>query len=391
MLGPRLSSLDRKKSRFGVNLKINPYRRGAFLFTLILLATSNLPARLPEAGQHQLLASVSKVEDFLQTRESPFPFSGSVLVAIDGKVALSKGYGYAEVELGVRNNPDTIYRIGSLSKPISATAMMALVDKRVVALDDPICRYIRQCPSDWSRVLIRHLLSHTSGIPDLFNAVSSAPVEATRDEIDKAIQKTANLALDSEPGTKYSYRNFNYMLVGYIIEAATGKTWSEVLRTTVFDPAGMVNTAYDDVWAIVPGRARGYDRKNGTLRNTVYKDHSAFAPGGLRSTTADLWAFTRAFLGDKLLERATEREMLNPVLGDYGLGWQIKQFFGQKMFNHTGGIDGFASHLAVYPDQNLVIVVLSNVESEPAKLTACNIASFLLTSNRAPLDSCPNH
>ncbi len=333
--------------------------------------------------------SVAKVDQFLHARTSPFPFSGSVLVAMDGKVALSKGYGEAEAELGMANRPEMIYRIGSLSKPITATAMMSLVEKHQISLDDSVCRYVRTCPASWSRVLVRHLLSHTSGIPDLFNAIPAAPVAATRDAIDQTITKAANLAPDSEPGTKHVYRNFNYMLVGYIIEVVTGKTWGDVLKSAVFDPAGMVDTAYDDVWAIVPNRVRGYDVKGGKLRNIVYKDHSAFAAGGLRATTADLWAFAQAFSAGKLVQPATAKQMLTPVLGDYGLGWQVKQFFGHRMFNHTGDIDGFASHLAIYPDQNLIIVVLSNIESEPAKLTACNIASVLLTSSTAPLTACP--
>jgi CubicO group peptidase (beta-lactamase class C family) len=336
-------------------------------------------------------ASIGKVDQILQTRKAPFPFSGVVLVSIGGKIALDKGYGFAEVELDVRNAPNLIYRIGSLSKPISAVAMMSLVEKHLVSLDDPVCRYIARCPGEWSPVLVRHLLSHTSGIPDLFNAVPAAPVHLTRDAIDKTIENAANRSLDSAPGTKHVYRNFNYMLVGYIIEVVSGKDWGDVLKSSVFDPAGMTDTAYDDVWTILPRRVRGYDVKDGVLRNTVYKDHSAFAPGGLRSTSADLLAFTNAFLSGKLLAPGTRQQMLTPVLSDYGFGWQIKQFFGHPMFNHTGGIDGFASHVAVYPGQQLVIVVLSNIESEPAKLTACKIASILLTPSHEPVDSCPDH
>jgi CubicO group peptidase (beta-lactamase class C family) len=253
-----------------------------------------------------------------------------------------------------------------------------------------VCRYIRNCPAAWSRVQVRHLLSHTSGIPDLFNAIAVAPVDSTRDAIDAAIKKTTNLALDSEPGARYAYRNFNYMLVGYVIEVASGKLWSDVLKSLVFEPARMADTAYDDVWALVPRRARGYDVRDGALRNTPYKDHSAFAAGGLRSTTTDMWKFAEAFLGGALVARATQRLMLTPPVGDYGLGWQVKRFFGDAMFNHSGGIDGFASHLAVYPDRHLIIVVLSNIESEPAKLTACTIASLLLTTNRVSLTACPD-
>jgi CubicO group peptidase (beta-lactamase class C family) len=367
-------------------------RRVIWQSALAAILLGSLCARLMTADDDPASKALSQqVDEFLQTRKSPFAFSGAVLVALDGRVILNKAYGYAEAELGVSNRPEMIYRIGSLSKPVSAVATMALAERHQVSIDDPVCRYIRNCPAEWSQVLIRHLLSQTSGIPDLFNATPAAPVEATREAIDKAIKNAASLALDSEPGSKYVYRNFNYMLIGYIIEAATGRTWGEVLKSTVFEPAGMVDTAYDDVWAIVPRRARGYDIKDGTLRNTDYKDHSAFAPGGLRSTTADMWAFARAFLDGRLVQPATQRQMLTPALGDYGFGWQVKKFFGQVMFNHTGGIDGFASHLAVYPDRRIVIVVLSNIESEPAKLTACNIAAVLLTPDHHALNSCPDH
>jgi CubicO group peptidase (beta-lactamase class C family) len=338
-----------------------------------------------------LKTHAGQIDAFLRSRTSPFPFSGAVLVAIDGNVVFTKAYGLAEAELGVPNTPEMIYLLGSLSKPITAVALMTLVEKQQVSLDDPICRYIQNCPAEWSKVLVRHILAHTSGVPDLFNAIPPAPLEGTRGAIDKAIQIATTLALDSEPGSTYAYRNFNYMLVGYIIEVATGKAWSDVLKASVFEPAGMVDTAYDDVWAIVPRRVRGYDIKDGILRNVVYKDYSAFAPGGLQSTTGDMWAFAKAYTEGRLLKPATVQAMLTPAVGDYGFGWQVKRFFGQPMFNHSGGTYGFSTHLAVYPEKHLVIVVLSNVESEPAKLTACNVAAILLTADRHVLSACPDH
>src|SRR5690348_1487989 len=223
--------------------------------------------------------AVQKVDEYLAMRDSPFPFSGAVLVALDGRIVLNKGYGFADAELGVRNAPTSIFRIGSLTKPLTATAVLTLVEHHQVTLDDPICRYLETCPQDWSSVKIRHLLGHVSGIPDLFDAVPAAPLAATRAAIDTAIQKTPGTALHSTPGSAYAYRNFNYMLLGYIIEVASGRPWEEVLRTNVFDVAGMRHTAYDDVWAIVPNRARGYDMKDRSLRNIAYKDHSAFAAG----------------------------------------------------------------------------------------------------------------
>lgn len=367
--------------------KTNPMH----LVILVLLGLLGSGKASPAAGSP--LANdpkqAERVDAFLRSRQSPFPFSGSVLIAMDGNVVFDKAYGYADYELLVPNSPNTIFRIGSLTKPLTATAAMALVEKHQLSLDDPICRYIANCPRAWSPVMVRHLLSHTSGIPDLFGRVAAAPVEATREAIDKAIQSSPALALDSEPGSVYAYRNFNYMLLGYILEAVTGKHWGDVLQAEVFSRAGMTHTAYDDVWAVVEGRARGYDVKGGRIRNIPYKDHSAYAAGGLHSTTHDLHAFAGAFSAGRMVAPVTAREMLTPQHGDYGYGWQIKNYFGEHMFNHSGGIDGFASHLAVYPDRHLVIVVLSNIESEPAKLTACQIAAILLTPDHHPVTSCP--
>ena len=331
------------------------------------------------AGSLQDERELNSVDSLLRTRESPFPFSGSVLIAVDGKVVFDRVYGDADYELAVKNTADTIYRIGSLTKTFTATAAMALVEKGQLSLEDPICRYVHQCPPAWSSVRVKHLLSHTSGIPDLFNAVPAAPLNGTVDAIDKAIQSASKVELDSTPGSHFAYRNFNYMLVGYILEAVTKQGLVDVLQSTVLRSAGTTQTGYDDVWAIVNGRARGYDVKEGRMRNVEYKDYSAYAAGGLLSTVHDLYAFQQALWNGRILQPATLAEMLTPRQGDYGYGWQIKHYFGRTMYNHSGGTYGFASHLAVYPDERLVIVVLSNIESEPAKLTACKIAGLLIT------------
>jgi D-alanyl-D-alanine carboxypeptidase len=338
---------------------------------------------------HFSARDVERIDAFLKSRTAPFPFSGTVLVAVDEHVVLNRGYGFADAELEVPNAPTTIFRIGSLTKTLTAAAVLRLAEMHQLSLDDSICRFLTSCPADWSPVHIRHLLAHVSGIPDLFNAIPAAPVQQTRAAIDKVIQSASRTAVDSTPGSTYAYRNFNYMLVGYVIEVATGRSWEDVLRANVFEVAGMPHTAYDDVWAVVVGRARGYDVKERALRNLPYKDHSAFAAGGLRSTTSDLFAFVDAFFAGRLTSRADVTLAVTPVLGDYGYGWQIKHYFGRRMFNHSGGIDGFASHIARYPDDGLTIVVLSNIESEPAKLTACNIAGLLLTGMNRLLSACP--
>jgi CubicO group peptidase (beta-lactamase class C family) len=299
-----------------------------------------------------------------------------VLVARDGKVFFERAYGFADAELGVQNAPPLRFPVGSLTKPLTATAVMRLVERSTLRLSDSVCAYLVQCPDAWRAVTLRTLLSHTSGIPDLFTELPAAPVESTRAVIDAAIAKHLQDTLRSRPGERYAYSNFGYFLLGYALEVVSRAPWETVLQTQVFAPAMMRETRYDDVWAVLPGRVRGYTRDHGALRNIPYHDHAAYAAGGLLSTARDLERFDLALSHGRIVADSTLREMTTPGLGDYGLGWQVITVFGRPMRNHTGSLDGFASHLAHY-DDGTTIIVLSNVESEPAKATACDIAALI--------------
>jgi CubicO group peptidase (beta-lactamase class C family) len=331
---------------------------------------------------------LQSVEAYLSHRTAPFPFSGAVSVTLGNRVVLDEAYGDADIELHVANRPTTLFRIGSLTKPFTATATMALVEDGKLALTDGVCKYVKPCLREWSSVQVSHLLSHTSGIPDLFGDVAAVPIERTRAAIDAAIQAAHNTQLDSEAGTAYAYRNFNYMLLGYIIELGSGQRWFDVLRERVLKPAGLANTMYDDVWAIVRDRARGYEFVNG-WRNVPYKDYAGFSAGGLLSTAQDVARFGRLFAKGLIVKPSTVTEMVTARRGDYGYGWQIKHYFERRAFNHSGGTYGFASHVVVYPEDDVVIAVLSNVENEPAKTTACNIAAILFGSPASALSGCP--
>jgi CubicO group peptidase (beta-lactamase class C family) len=285
--------------------------------------------------------------------------------------------GLAELELSVANAPDLIYRVGSLTKPFTAIVVMTLRDRGALKLEDSVCRYLSSCPPTWSSVTVRSLLNHTSGIPDLFGDLAPVPALATRAEISRILVRAHDVPLKSPAGSRYAYSNFNYMLLGYIIEIATGDSYEHVLRQTELDPLQLRDTAYDDVWAIVPRRVIGYARKGGHLQNTDYHDHAAFSAGGLRSTADDLLKWSRAFFTGEIVSPVTVTEMLTPTAGDYGFGWQTQVHFGRVMHNHTGGITGFASHLAYYPADDLTIILLSNVEDDPVKNTALGLASIV--------------
>ena len=195
--------------------------------------------------------------------------------------------------------------------------------------------------------------------------------------MDAAIVRHLGDTLRSSPGERYEYSNFNYFLLGYAMEVVERVSWESVLRREIFRPLGMRETAYDDVWRIMPGRVRGYARVAGELRNINYHDHSAYAAGGLLSTVRDLLSFDVALSSGRIVDDSTYRLMTTPVRGDYGLGWQMATVFGHQVRHHTGGTNGFSSYLGHY-DDGTAIVILSNVEgSAAAKATGCDVAAIV--------------
>lgn len=305
-------------------------------------------------------------------------FSGVLLIAKGDDVVFQEARGLADADLGVPMGVQHVFRIGSLTKPITASAVMAAIDRGLLTLDAKICDYLAGCPAAWQPVTVRDLLTHTSGIADHFGDLEAVPVEATAGELQRVLESLpADEALLTPPGSEYAYTNFNYVLLGAVLERVAGKPWEEVLREWMFEPLGLASMRYDDVYAIVPDRVRGYDRDDQGLRNIEYDDHAAFAAGGLLSTAGDLFRWSRGMLSGKVFSSALVQQSLTPFLDNYGFGWQIRSFFERTIYNHTGGIDGFSSHLAHYPDEGLTIVVLSNVESDAAILRACDVAARL--------------
>lgn len=322
---------------------------------------------------------LSEARAHLEATASAGRMSGVILIGRGDEIVLHEAYGFADVELGVAMRTDHVLRIGSLTKPITASAVIVAVDRGLLSLDDRLCDRLDPCPESWRPVTLRHLLSHTSGVPDYFGALEAVPVEETAMEVRRVLGGLpADSPLESPPGAEYAYSNFNYVLAGVVLEQATGMYWEDALRALVLEPLDLSTIRYDDVHAIVANRARGYARNEQLgLRNIDYDDHAAYAAGGLLASARDLFGWSRGVLTAELFEAALLEESLSPRLGDYGLGWQVRRFFGRRIYNHTGGIDGFSSHIAHYPDEQITIVVLHNVEDDAAILTACDLAGLL--------------
>lgn len=291
-------------------------------------------------------------------------FAGAVLVAKDGKPVFREGFGLANREWNVPNTPDTAFRLGSITKQFTAASILQLADAGKLSLDDKISKYYAKAPATWSAITIKHLLTHRSGIPSYTNLPEffekQAGVSRTPEEI---VELTSQMPLAFEPGTKFEYDNTGYVLLGYVIEKVTGQPYAAYLQDHIFGPLGMKRSGYDNTTDILPGRASGYGIENGVWLNSQYLSMTLpHAAGSLYSTVDDLLIWDEALYGGKVVSAASLADMLTDHGDAYGYGIGPTEFEGHKVFRHSGGIPGFSTDMARFPDDGLTVIVLSNLE-----------------------------
>lgn len=298
----------------------------------------------------------------------------SIAVVDRGRVLLARGYGLADLENGVSATADTVYRIASLSKSITATAAMKLVEDGKLDLDAPIQKYCPDFPKKPWPITARELLSHQSGIRDYRDLQESFNTRHYA-SIKEALPQFAGDPLDFEPGTKMQYTSYGYIVLGCVMEGATGVSYDRYMRQAIFDPAGMAATRLDDVFAIVPHRARGYKLlENGTVQNAAFVDVSNKPPGsGINSTARDMGAFLASLYSARLVSKPTLVRMLTASTTSdgqatiYGLGWfvggPISKHDGMREAGHGGDQQGYSSVLYLLPEREFGVVVLSNLEA----------------------------
>lgn len=290
-------------------------------------------------------------------------FIGSALVAKNGKILLEKGYGMANIEFGVPNTPDTKFRLGSITKQFTATSILQLEEQGKLSVSDLACKYVPECPDSWKAVTIHELLSHTSGIPSYTDGpefMKPAMMRIPRTPLE-VLLLTKDKPLDFQPGEKYKYDNSGYIFLGVIIEKVSGEKYADYLRRHIFGPLDMQDTGFDVTAEILKNRAAGYaPQRGGGFHNADYIDMSLpYAAGSLYSTARDLYRWDRALYTDKVLTKASKEKMWTPVKNNYGYGWGINTR-GHKQYSHGGGINGFSTFIARYPDDDAFVVVLSN-------------------------------
>ena len=310
-------------------------------------------------------------------------FHGAVLVMDGRDVLLERAFGLADREQHVAMKIDTKLRIASLTKPLTAAAVLKLEKAGRLSLEQQLAAFLSPCPQPWATVTLYQLMTHTSGLPDWFGRMEAVPVEDTAAEFERVLLAADDYPLEFQPGEKYRYNNFNYAVLGYVIEKTSGQIYPQAVRVLVFDPIGMSLTDYDDPRPIIADRARGYNRKNGQIVNCAPKDPAGYSAGGMLSTVGDFGKWVDAvFYGDYFEKKDRER-IFNAPLG-YGLGWAVREAFGRKQYNHTGSTHGFSTFMAHFPEVGLSVVVFSNVEETEVRALACDLVAIGLGADRLP-------
>jgi D-alanyl-D-alanine carboxypeptidase len=321
--------------------------------------------------------ATDKVDDFIKAEMQKQNIPGVALAVIkNGKVIKNKGYGLANVETNTPVTSETVFKIGSISKPIIAMGIMLLVEEGKISLDDKVSKFLDGTPETWKDITVRHLLSHTSGIVREAPGFNPAKIQSDADVI-----KTAYLLpLNFKPGEKYEYCNVGYFSLAEMIRKVSGKHWGEFLSESIFKPFGMNSTRPTTFDEIVPNRANAYSFSNNKLSNSEV--YLALRPSGaFLSTISDLIKLDAVLNGKDFLKPETRKMMWTPFKfndgkdSNYGLGWTVDQVNGRKRIGHGGSLNGFKSFYSRFVNEGYSIIVLTNLNQVDSNKFSNDIAA----------------
>lgn len=338
---------------------------------------------LAYSAQAQETLHAKRIDTVISQLAEQYKFSGSVLIAEKGKVILNKGYGYSIVDRDSTCDANTYFQIGSITKTFTATTILLLQQDSLLHVSDKLSKYFPDYPKGDS-ITIEHLLTHTSGI---YNYTEDAALmqygfmqPISREDM---MSHFKDVPLAFTPGAMHQYSNSNYMLLGYIIEEATGKTYYDVVRERIFEPLGMSHSGFN--FANFPSwdKAQGYlVMRPGRLTPSPPVDSTfSYAAGAIFTTTTDLYKWAQAVIDQKLLSKKLWQKALTKYKGNYGYGWAITDSsdsdVGKKIVGHNGGIHGFVAEFRMVPEDKTVIILLCNDMQDNVADLSTTVASIL--------------
>jgi serine beta-lactamase-like protein LACTB, mitochondrial len=340
-------------------------------FAILFGSPACVHAQNKPLGPEQLGRLQSAVSRFLYANSVP---GISAAVVQNGEPVWSEGFGVADLENYSPATPSTLYRLGSISKPITAVAVLQLWEQGKLDLDAPVQKYCPAFPQKESPITTRQLLGHLGGIRHYRDdGKGDVPEDSARHfaSMQESLQLFANDPLVAPPGTKFNYSTYGYTLIGCVLEGAISGKYVDYVRANVFEPAGMYSTRPDDFFAIVQHRTRWYHKdKAGVVRNAGVLDSSYKIPGGgLISSADDMAHFAVAMLSSKLVKSSTRDLMWTAQHTSdgkptgYGLGWGIDDKLGLRRISHGGGQQGTSTFLSLVPERGAAVIVLANMDN----------------------------
>jgi len=346
-----------------------------FLLGVLALGQTGSTQTPAQASDKDLASQIDKLLTGVYKPDGP---GAAVLVKKHGQVILRKGYGLANLELNVPVEPDMIFRLGSITKQFTAVAILMLAEEGKLSLQDEITKFLPDYPTQGKKFTVEHLLTHTSGVKSYTDLPEWLPLQRKDMTVDEIIALSKDKPMEFAPGERWKYSNSGYILLGAIIEKASGKTYADFIQERIFGPLGMKSSCYDSTSRIIPRRAAGYTKGNSGFENAPYLSMSQpYAAGSLASSVDDLATWTESLLAGKLVKRETlERAFTSYKLKDgqetrYGYGWCISDYEGHRLIEHGGGIHGFLSHALFFPEDQVFVAVLANsavMELQPEPL-----------------------
>lgn len=335
------------------------------------------PALAPHDLVHQDEKPLALVEQYLDTCEA-YGWSGVALIERKGRIILHRGYGKADRDSDRANEPDTVFEIASATKPFTAVAILALVEKRVIDLDASISEYLPDVPEDKHGITVRHLLSHTSGMARSTGGGGGYDLAA-------AVESNLSAAAVAAPGESHAYWNGGYALLAGIIDNVTEEGYVNYCQKRLFKRAKLKSTGFTGgkLWS-TEDQAIGYADGSAVRLAAAHAYGDSYGyqyrgMGGMVTSAEELWKLGRAVLDGKILKKKTVKEMLTVVRDSYGLGWGItKTQRGTKRISHGGDVRGFHTKMHFLPEEDMALIFLSNVDEVPMWHLAWNVEALLL-------------
>ena len=288
-------------------------------------------------------------------------FSGNVLVAFDGKPIFKKSYGFANIELNVTNNPETKFRIGSVTKQFTAIAIMILQEQGKLNVNHKISKYFSDIPEIWKEITVHQLLTHTSGIMNSWELEGFEENMMLYASIESVINQFKDQPLIGTPGEKFQYSGTGYYILSTLIQKVSGKSYENFLKDEIFNKIGMTNSGSDIPRKIIKNRASGYTTDSTGMNNSTYiYMPRIIGSGNLYSTTEDLLKWDQSLYNNTLISKESKEKMFTPELNDYAYGWTVIKRDTQYVTTHNGGVPGFLTKISRFPNNRLLVVILSN-------------------------------